>query len=129
MLYNYRCTKGCKLKDLLKSSIVTPEKDFMQVKSGDLVWEEKHGMTENPKIECPLCGERAERTMEGVKSPLFYIKGNCYLNRDDCRRQMDLHKLETGQDPYAGMRQPGEVDHLKKELKNSNKPKRKYLIT
>jgi hypothetical protein len=67
--------------------------------------------------------------MEGIGAPVWYIKGNCYLNRADCRRQMDLHKLETGQDPYAHMRVPGEVDDIKSRLKNPKKSKPKYFTT
>jgi predicted nucleic acid-binding Zn ribbon protein len=125
--YHYACSEGCTLDDVKAAKdTFTFEGTIIAVKSGTLIWEVKHGMTEMPKIKCPLCSKKADRTMEGVGAPIWYIKGNCYLNKDDCRKQMDLHKLETGQDPYAHMRQPGEVDHIKKKLKGGDK-KAKYF--
>jgi predicted nucleic acid-binding Zn ribbon protein len=126
MRYNYSCTKGCTLKALLEADIVTPDKDFFQVKSGNLVWEETHGMTEDPKIKCPLCGKKAAKTMEGMSAPVFYFPGNCYLNKEECRKQMDLHALESGNDPFAAHRQPGEVDHIKDKLRRNKKPKKYF---
>lgn len=117
--YNYVCSKECK-KPQSSGPIV-----FQDVSSGRAVWEETHGMFETPNITCPLCGAPARKTLEGVAAPVSYVRGNCYLNRDDCRKQMDLHALETGRDPYASFRQPGEVDHIKTQLK---KPKRNRKI-
>jgi predicted nucleic acid-binding Zn ribbon protein len=131
--YHYACDNGCTFQDAVKKrdEINKKRKDFtvIMVNSERLVWEEKHRMSETPKIKCPVCGKKANRTIEGIKAPLFYFPGNCYLNKDECRRRMDLHKLETGQDPYAYMRQPGEVDQIKKELKNPKKSKPKYFTT
>ena len=128
--YNYACDKGCMANELPDmTEELKKSKTFVWVKSERLVWEEKHKMLEDPEIKCPACGKKASKTMEGVGAPIFWTRGNCYLNKDDCRRQMDLHKMETGQDPYAGMRQPGEADHIKKKLKNWNKSKPKYFTT
>ncbi len=120
-IYHYRCTKDCKLEDMEKH-----KKTFVRVKSGDLVWEERHGMLEDPPIKCPLCDEKAIKTFEGIGAPVSYIRGYGYLDRSGCRRDMDLYKLNKGEDPYAGMRQPGEVDELKDNLRKPKK-KRQYF--
>ena len=126
--YNYACSCGCTLDDLKAANgkEIEVNGSIMMVNSGRLVWEETHAMLADPDIKCPLCGGKAERTMEGVGAPVFYVHGNCYLNKEECRKQMDLHKLETGNDPYAGYRQPGEVDHIKTKLKKGPK-KTKYF--
>lgn len=120
--YHYKCNGDCK-----SDSPVPDGTAIVITKSGSLIWEVRHGMTETPEIKCPSCSGVASRTLEGIGFPIHFIKGNCYLNREECRRQMDIHKLESGDDPYGHMRQPGEVDQIKQDLKNHNKPKRKYL--
>jgi predicted nucleic acid-binding Zn ribbon protein len=129
--YNYMCSNGCTLEKLKesKNEIKTPYA-FIVVNSGDLVWEVEHSMKKDPKIKCPLCGKKAVKTVQGVGMPMAYIRGYGYLDRAGCRRDMDLHKLQTGQDPYASMRQPGEVDDLKNKLRRGGKhggKNRKYF--
>jgi hypothetical protein len=80
-------------------------------------------MHEEPEIACPVCGTRATQTLYGYDQQ-FYIKGNCYLNRADAQRQMDIRTLESGNDPYAHMRQPGEVDELKSTLRKKKTPRK-----
>lgn len=114
MFYNYTCPKFCKTKQLnkkLRKRLVIEKHP-----KGILVWTEQHGMNDKPQIKCPVCGIAAVMTWHGTE-PTFYIRGNCYLNKGDCRRQMDLHLLETGNDPYKKYRKPGETDDLKSKLK------------
>lgn len=125
--YNYQCGK----KKPCKTSKLTPEQaqklclvDPPHPKSM-LVWTERHGMQENPEYKCPVCGGKAVVSSWGVDVTGF-IRGNCYLNRSDAKKQMDLRLLETGEDPYAGMRQPGEVDHIKQKLRGKVKPKKVF---
>jgi predicted nucleic acid-binding Zn ribbon protein len=125
--YHYACTKECTLEDVEAAKEFAFEGTIVGVKSGTLIWEVRHGMTEQPKIKCPLCGKKAKRTIEGIRAPIWYIRGNCYLDKAGCKRDMDLYKLNKGEDPYASMRQPGEVDHIKDKLKRGNKPKPKYF--
>ena len=129
-IYNYRCTNDCKHDDLEKHKGDIVE-DIQIVKGGDLVWEVKHGMLEDPEIKCPLCGGAAEKTYQGTPTPVSYIRGNGYLDKAGCKRDMDLFKLENNEDPYAGMRQPGEVDHIKDKLRRGGKhnPNRKHYTT
>jgi len=107
------------LEDLPKKK----EKDLvlMIAKGGDLIWEVKHSIHKDPKVVCPLCGAKAERTLMGTPVPIAYIRGDGYLDRKGCRRDMDLYKLNQNQDPYGYMRQPGEVDHLKDKLRRGGK--------
>jgi len=128
MRYNYACTRGCKYDDYIKSNQAS-DMCLIVVKSGDLVWEETHGMKEDPPIQCPLCGEKAAKTMQGMGMPVSYIRGNGYLDRAGCLRDMNLYKMENNQDPYASMRQPGEADEVKDKLRRAGKhnPKRKYF--
>lgn len=49
-----------------------------------------------------------------------YTKGNGYMDKAGCHRDMNLYKL-TKEDPYAHMRQPGEADDLAQKLRNAGK--------
>jgi len=120
--YNYTCPGGCKTKQLTK----TLKKSLALEKhpKGLLIWTEQHGMNDKPEIKCPVCAGLAERTFHGTTFT-GWIRGNCYLNRADAKRQMDLRLLEKkGDDPYGYMRQPGEVDDLKSRLRKKKTPKR-----
>lgn len=121
--YNYTCPKQCKTTKLskeqkLRVSKLAVEKHPKKI----LIWAEQHAWDSKPNIKCPLCESKAEMTWYGTKQ-FGYIRGNCYLNRADCKRQMDLNLLETGNDPYSHMRQSGEVDELKKKLKKKKIPR------
>jgi len=127
--YNYCCSKECKADNLqsLQKAIGATTKSVMASKTGILVWEERHAMSEDPKIKCPFCGAKATKTFLCANMPEHYIKGNGYFDRAGCRRDMDLFKLQKGEDPYGHMRQPGEVDHLKDTLKRGGKHNPKTL--
>lgn len=123
--YHYKCTKDCKLRDL-------PDKykEFITIPDELLVWEVEHSMHDDPDIRCPICGEKATRTMIGISMPEAYIRGYGYLDKAGCIRDMNLYKLNQGQDPYGHIRQPGEVDDIKDKLRKAGKhnPKRKTFI-
>lgn len=121
MFYNYTCPSNCKIKQL--SKMLQEKLAIEKHPKGLLVWTEQHGMNDTPCIKCPVCGNVAIRTWHGV-SLKGYTKGNCYLNRDDCKRHMDLRLLESGNDPYKHMRQPGETDDLTQRLKKKKTPRR-----
>jgi hypothetical protein len=132
MFYPYQCSneKPCNVKNLPKDAHPTmrPEEEVCIEKhpTGMLVWLENHGMNETPEIKCPACGGKAVRSTHGITPPVGHVRGQCYLNRGDQRRQMDLRTLEAGQDPYAHMRQPGELDDLKSRLQGKQK-QRQYF--
>ncbi len=123
--YNYQCgkKKPCKATKLKPEQIenlcLVEHPDYM------LVWTERHGMHEKPEYKCPVCSGKAIVSAWGV-DVTGYIRGNCYLNRQDAKKQMDVRLLETGNDPYGHMRSPGEVDHLKKQLRGKVKEKKVF---
>lgn len=102
------------------------------------VFETRHSMHPTPAevkgaCVCPRC--------DGLDTTKFfhnldisgYVRGNGYLDKEGCKRDMNLFKLtekdsDTGEslDPYKSMRQPGEVDDLKLKLKRGNKKKPKH---
>jgi predicted nucleic acid-binding Zn ribbon protein len=90
-----------------------------------LVWFVNHGMLEEPDIRCPVCEGKTRKVMCAVPS---YVRGNCYLDVEGCRRDMNIYKLQND-DPYAYMRQPGEKDEMIAKLKRGNKAKPKYFTT
>ena len=121
--YNYRCDK-CTIKDaLLEKKEIFEDKRIYVYKedeeSCDLVWEERHGMMEDPVIRCPLCDKQRSKTLLGCET-VFYVRGDGYLDKSGCKRDMNLYKL-TKEDPYANMRQSGEADDLAQRLRNGGK--------
>lgn len=87
-----------------------------------VIFEVEHGMKENPKIACPKCGKtNTQKCMVGL-SPTFYVRGNCYLDRTGCRRDMELHTLLT-KNPYAEHYQTGERDEIIHKLRTGGKRK------
>lgn len=137
-LYYYTCDKNederCKLaglpeeffegKDIgvavvLETPYVTCDADGQIDSNSPLVWVENHGMFDNKEIVCPVCKGQTRKMMGAVQS---YIKGNCYLDVEGCRRDMNIYKLQKD-DPYGHMRQPGEKDDLISRIKRGNKAK------
>ena len=110
-------------KDLCKADKLSEEKaktlDITVDPEGVLLWTERHEMSVTPDIKCPICdkGGAVQSLYEGGTD--FYFKGNCYLNRADAKRHMDLRLLESGNDPYKHMRQSGEVDDKIQKLKKA----------
>ncbi len=78
-------------------------------------------------MTCPRCqGCNTVRTYYGYNTT-GYIRGNGYLDRAGCHRDMNLHRLTTD-DPYAQYRVTGEVDDMKIKLKRAGQhnPKTKH---
>lgn len=74
-------------------------------------------------MTCPRCnGTNTETTLYGCGNVIMYVRGNGYLDRAGCQRDMHLHHLTTD-DPYADMRVPGEVDDLKERLRRGGHKK------
>lgn len=80
---------------------------------------EIHGMTKNPKIKCPKCQSKCFRAIQPVQG---YVRGSCYLNKTDCKKQAMLSKLKDD-DPYTKHRIPGETDDLINKIKKGKKSK------
>lgn len=142
MKYYYRCGKerddACKLAETPDEvfenlTVALKEKWITFTEDGEidhsqtpLVWETEHSMGETPEIKCPVCESSALRLISGGE---FYFRGNGYLDKAGCRRDMNLYKLQQN-DPYGYMRQPGEAEHLADSIRKRGKrdPKREYFI-
>ena len=83
-----------------------------------LIWVVEHPMKETPEVTCPACKGKARRSIQKVGA--VYIRGNGYLDKQGCLRDMNLYKLQK-QDPYGHMREPGEKDHLINKFKKAGK--------
>ncbi len=72
------------------------------------------------QIVCPKCKKtNTEITFVGTEA-IFYIRGNGYLDVKGRRRDMHLYKL-MNDDPYKGMRQPGDKEDLANKLRKGGK--------
>ena len=80
-------------------------------------------------LKCPRCGKSKAERFYGYDNVIAYIRGNGFLDRAGAKRDMHLHTLET-RDPYAEMRQPGEVDELKSKIKRAgtHDPKPQHYV-
>lgn len=116
-LYNYLCNDCEQRAVAIKGSSLTHD-ELLEV-----IFETSHMM--NPTKQeltaarvCPRCnGQNTIKTMLGT-NVVCYVRGNGYLDKVGCHRDMNLHKLMTD-DPYVGMREPGEVDDLANKLRKS----------
>ena len=80
---------------------------------------EIHSIKDDPEIKCPKCDAPCFRVIQPVHG---YVKGNCYLNRSECKKQANLSLLQDD-DPYSRHRQPGEKDELISKIKKGKKGK------
>jgi rRNA maturation protein Nop10 len=86
-------------------------------------------MNEKPRVKCPNCGG-LKTQIAFLSTPMTYIRGYGYMDKEGRRRDMNLFKLQND-DPYKKYRAPGEKDDLAHRLRRGGKhnPKRKtYLM-
>ena len=85
-----------------------------------------HGMKEDPRVPCTVakCTGTCFRVIQPVRA---LVRGNCYLNKADCKRQAALSNLKE-HDPYSKFRQPGEKEELISNLKHGNKKKKVFKV-
>jgi putative FmdB family regulatory protein len=84
-----------------------------------LLFEMEHSMNKRPTIKCPQCGgTNTEQAYLSV--PMTYVRGYGWLDVRGRRRDMNLFKLQND-DPYRGMREPGEKDDLAHRLRKGGK--------
>lgn len=130
--YIYRCT-NCERKFVDNQGAKPWSQDEYD---SEVLFETIHRMqaTEselNEALTCPRCGKSEAERFYGYDNVIAYIRGNGFLDKAGARRDMHMHTLET-KDPYAEMRQPGEVDELKSKLKRAGthdpKPQH-YVVT
>jgi len=81
---------------------------------------EIHNMQEDPKVKCPECGGGCFRVIQPVEG---YVRGNCYLNKKDCKKQSNMALLKDD-DPYGTHRAPGETDDMISKIKHGGKGKK-----
>lgn len=128
--YYYICEKCAKKAAKIKGSQLTQDDEMEHA-----VFETKHSMfpSESELAEttiCPRCNSNKTKKIFHNMEVSGYVRGNGYLDKAGCHRDMNLFKLtekdpDTGEslDPYHHMRQPGETDELKSKLKQGDKPK------
>lgn len=129
-IYNYECNECRKKKEEEVSRKLTMD-EILE----NCIFETSHAM--NPTDEelkeamiCPRCESiNTEKTLK-FSNAVTYIRGNGYLDKRGCHRDMNLHKLETD-DPYKEYRETGEVDDLKAKISRAGKhdPKPKHFTT
>ena len=132
-LYNYICD------DCLAYAKKKLGRELTDDDRRTFLFEARHSMTASPAeihdaTECPFCdGHNTKRTLLDVSVHTF-IRGHIWeeFKRDNTaamRRDMALHQLQND-DPYAGMREPGEADDLANRLKMGGKkdPGRQYFV-
>lgn len=135
-IYRYVCAKKerCKLSALPKDFwddesnilhvdlsddryVIIDENGHIDPDKSTIVQLVYHKMSENPNIKCLGCNGDTKRILGKMN---FYFPGNCYLNKDDCKRQMLMHRLKEN-DPYAHIRPEGDKEALLDKLKRGNK--------
>ena len=89
------------------------------------VHEEFHGMMVDPSVVCPKCSSKCSRLIQQVE---VLVKGNCYLNKKDCKKAAELSTLQES-DPYGTHRLPGEKEDLATKLKNKDKHRMTMAVT
>jgi len=127
-LYNYQCLNCLAAAERIKGTAL------IDAEMWEVIFETSHAMepTELELVratECPRCGgHHVEKTLQGVQLAACYVRGNGYLDRAGCHRDMHLHTLKTD-DPYAEHRVPGEVDDIEARLKRAGQhnPRTQYF--
>lgn len=126
-LYDYLCRSCLADAEKIKGSALTNDE------KGEVIFETSHGFEPTPEelayaTTCPRCGGVDVERSYLDTNIICYIRGNGYLDRAGCHTDMNIRTLETD-DPYADMREPGEVDDLKSRLKKSaqHNPNTRYF--
>ena len=132
-IYNYICL-SCEsaFKKAHKREPDQDNEDEMAL----VVYGTKHPMNPTPEdlkeaLVCPRCQSgKAVRTFYG-SNIVCYTKWRGWKDKSGVKRDIDMHRLANNEDPYAQYRVPGEVEHLKKKIKNSGKrnPKTRYYTS
>jgi hypothetical protein len=104
------------------------------------LFETAHRMFPTPEelraaLVCPTCGGFDVVRHYGQDNPTLLVRGvnwHEYHSQNEAamRRERDRYLLQTGGDPYAAHRQPGETDKLLDDLTRAGEeqPQRKHFI-
>jgi len=78
---------------------------------------------------CPLCGGDRTRKVFGIETS--YIRGYGFTDKAGVKRDMDLHAMMTGQDPYKEHRKMGEardvITNLQRDREHHTNSKTVYM--
>jgi len=130
MRHDYLCNK-CVAKAAKECGRELTDEEEME-----LVYEVQYGFDATKKqkkkaAKCPVCKSVDVRKVYN-SLPEVRIKNSLpwwefkKKNAAAMKREMTLHRLEQ-HDPYAHMRQSGEVDDIKDKLRKPKRPKPKYF--
>jgi len=87
--------------------------DNMSMLMFDSIREHKHFSG-----SCPECGSSEHRIkLFGIQTS--YIKGYGFLDKKGAKRDMDIHLMTKGHDPYSSHRQEGEKRDVVNKLQKS----------
>lgn len=125
--YYYECVDCRKKAEEIKGGPLDSDEEW------EIIYETAHPMQPTEKqlaaaLICPRCnGGNAVKSYKDC-NVVCYIRGDGYLDKSGCHRDMNLHKLTTD-DPYASMRESGEADDLKIRLQRAgnHNPRPKYF--
>jgi len=118
--YNYRCNK-CTIQHYIDSDLSVEQvpipftTDLEDLTKENYVFTVSHGMSEKPKIKCPVCKKTDCDRSYNTERTAVYTRGNYIQDTAGCKLEQELSKLREN-DPYGHMRQPGEADDLEKRL-------------
>lgn len=117
--YNY-ISEDCTVGDFLDSDVdglhIWIDPDTEDYRQEPLVWQEYHSISDLPEtIPCPVTGRQCNRTVLGVRAS-FIIKGGFLRDKKECKLLSQIHQLDND-DPYGHLREAGEADDKKSQLK------------
>lgn len=97
---------------------------------GEFAWEVEYlASGQQPEIHCPVCNGTNIKKIFMVAST--YVGGYGYLDKKGAKNDMNLHLMQTNQDPYKEHRKPGDSDELVQKLRKNKEfnshPKTMYL--
>ena len=78
---------------------------------------------------CPECSGNNTKKLLGIETS--YVRGYGFLDKAGAKRDMDLHKMVSGNDPYKESRKPGDSSDLILRLQKSkekNKQAKKFHV-
>ena len=69
---------------------------------------------------CPKCGGSNSKKICGMESA--YVRGYGYADKAGVKRDMDIHAMSMGRDPYAEHRKVGERREVIGKLQKAREP-------
>jgi hypothetical protein len=120
--YQY-CCEDCNYDDHLKDDIIKEWGEMgFHPETSEFLFIVECKMDDKPKSpKCPRCGGTDTSVSYTDLDLVCYVRGNGIVKDiAGARRDMHRHKL-LNEDPYADMRQSGEVDHLSDKFERAGR--------